>query len=43
MTQQRERFVGIDVSKDSLDVAVGNESQANQVGNDRKGISSNTV
>ena len=38
MTQQQEIFVGIDVSKGSLDFAVSNESQVNQVGNDRKGI-----
>jgi transposase len=38
MTEQQEVFVGIDVSKGSLDYAVSNESQVNQVGNDRKGI-----
>lgn len=38
MTQQQEVFVGIDVSKDSLDVAVSSEGQVNQVGNHRKGI-----
>ena len=38
MTQQQEVFVGIDVSKDSLDVAVSGENQVNQVGNHRKGI-----
>jgi transposase len=38
MTQQQEVFVGIDVSKDSLDVAVSSEDQVNQVGNHRKGI-----
>ena len=38
MTQQQEVFVGIDVSKGSLDVAVSSEDQVNQVGNHRKGI-----
>lgn len=38
MTQQQEIFVGIDVSKDSLDVAVSSENQVDQVGNHRKGI-----
>lgn len=38
MTQQEGIFVGIDVSKDSLDVAVSSEKQVNQVGNHRKGI-----
>jgi transposase len=38
MTEQQGVFVGIDVSKDSLDVGVGSEKQVNQFGNDRKGI-----
>ena len=38
MTEQQEVLVGIDVSKDSLDVAVSNEKQAYQFGNDGKGI-----
>lgn len=38
MTEQQEVFVGIDVSKGSLDYAVSYESQVNQVVNDRKGI-----
>lgn len=38
MTQQQDVFVGIDVSKDRLDVAVGRENRLDQVGNDRKGI-----
>jgi len=39
MNEQQEVYVGIDVSKDNLDVAVSNESQVNQFGNDREGIS----
>lgn len=38
MTEQHEVFVGIDVSKGSLDFAVSNENRMDQVGNDRKGI-----
>lgn len=38
MTEQQGVFVGIDVSKDSLDVAVSSEKQVNQFGNQRKGI-----
>lgn len=38
MTQQQEIFVGIDVSMDSLDVALSSGHQVNQVGNHRKGI-----
>ena len=38
MTEQQEVFVGIDVSKGSLDFAVSNENRIDQVGNDRKGI-----
>jgi len=38
MTEQQEVFVGIDVSKGSLDFAMSHESQVKQVGNDRKGI-----
>jgi len=40
MTKRDEIFVGIDVSKDSLDVALSSEKQGNQVGNHRKGIAS---
>jgi transposase len=38
MIEQQEVFVGIDVSKDSLDYAMSNENRIDQVGNDRKGI-----
>jgi transposase len=38
MTEPQEVFVGIDVSKGSLDFAVSNENRIDQVGNDRKGI-----
>ena len=38
MIEHQEVFVGIDVSKDSLDYAVSNENRNDQVGNDRKGI-----
>lgn len=38
MTTSSRKFVGIDVAKDKLDVAVLGEKQASQVGNDEKGI-----
>ena len=38
MREQQEVFVGIDVSKGSLDYAVSNAKGIDQVGNDRKGI-----
>jgi transposase len=38
MSEQQGVFVGIDVSKDSLDVGVSREKQVDQYGNDRKGI-----
>jgi transposase len=38
MTEQQEVFVGIDVSKDSLDVAVSSENRVKQFCNHRKGI-----
>ena len=37
-TKQQEIFVGIDVSKEFLDIAMSGEKQVDQVGNDRKGI-----
>ena len=40
MTTSSRKFVGIDVAKDKLDIAVLGEKQANQVGNDEKGIAS---
>jgi len=40
MATSSEKFVGIDVSKDKLDVAVLGERKASQVGNDEKGIAS---
>ncbi len=38
MTTSREKFVGIDVAKDKLDIAVLGEKKASQVGNDEVGI-----
>lgn len=38
MTTSSGKFVGIDVAKDKLDVAVLGEKKASQVGNDQKGI-----
>lgn len=38
MTTSSRKFVGIDVSKDKLDIAVLGEKKASQVGNDEKGI-----
>lgn len=38
MTTSSRKFVGIDVAKDKLDVAVLGEKKASQVGNDQKGI-----
>lgn len=40
ITKRQEIFVGIDVSKDCLDVAMNSEKQVAQVGNHRKGIAS---
>lgn len=40
MTTSSRKFVGIDVAKDKLDIAVLGEKKANQVGNDEKGIAS---
>ena len=38
MTTSSRKFVGIDVAKDKLDIAVLGETKASQVGNDEKGI-----
>jgi len=38
MTTSRGKFVGIDVAKDKLDIAVLGETKASQVGNDETGI-----
>ena len=38
MATSSEKFVGIDVSRDKLDVAVMGETQTNQVANDEEGI-----
>ena len=38
MTTSSGRFVGIDVAKDKLDIAVLGEKKASQVGNDESGI-----
>ena len=38
MTTSSRKFVGIDVSKEKLDIAVLGEKKASQVGNDEKGI-----
>ena len=38
MTTSSGKFVGIDVAKDKLDIAVLGEKKAGQVGNDEKGI-----
>lgn len=40
MTTSSRKFVGIDVAKDKLDIAVLGEKKASQVGNDEKGIAS---
>ena len=40
MTTSRGKFVGIDVAKDKLDIAVLGEAKAGQVANDEKGIAS---
>ena len=40
MTTSSRKFVGIDVAKDKLDIAVLGEKKANKVGNDEKGIAS---
>ncbi|MFN8411623.1 MAG: IS110 family transposase [Anaerolineales bacterium] len=40
MTTSSRKFVGIDVAKDKLDIAVLGETKASQVGNDEKGITS---
>ena len=40
MTTSSEKFVGIDVAKDKLDIAVLGEKKASQVGNDEDGIAS---
>ena len=39
MTTSSRKFVGIDVAKDKLDIAVLGEKKASQVGNDEAGIS----
>jgi transposase len=39
MTTSRGKFVGIDVAKDKLDIAVLGETKASQAGNDEAGIS----
>ena len=38
MTISAGIFVGIDVAKEKLDIAVLGETQASQAGNDKKGI-----
>ena len=38
MTTSSGKFVGIDVAKDKLDIAVLGEKKASQVGNDETGI-----
>ena len=40
MTTSSRKFVGIDVAKDKLDIAVLGEKKASQVGNDEAGIAS---
>ena len=40
MTTSSGKFVGIDVAKDKLDIAVLGEAKASQAGNDEKGIAS---
>ncbi len=40
MTTSSGKFVGIDVAKDKLDIAVLGEKKASQVGNDEVGIAS---
>ena len=40
MTTSSGKFVGIDVAKDKLDIAVLGETKASQVTNDEKGITS---
>jgi len=40
MTTSSRKFIGIDVAKDKLDIAVLGEKKASQVGNDEKGITS---
>ena len=40
MTTSSRKFVGIDVAKDKLDIAVLGETKAIQMGNDEKGITS---
>ena len=40
MTTSSEKFVGIDVAKEKLDIAVLGEKKASQVGNDETGITS---
>ena len=40
MTTSRGKFVGIDVAKDKLDIAVLGEKKESQVTNDEKGITS---
>jgi len=40
MTTSSGKFVGIDVAKEKLDIAVLGETKASQVGNDEKGIAS---
>jgi transposase len=40
MTTSSGKFVGIDVAKEKLDIAVLRETKASQVGNDEKGIAS---
>jgi hypothetical protein len=42
MTTSSRKFVGIDVAKDKLDIAVLGEKNASQVGNDEKGGSPNS-
>ncbi len=38
MTTSSGKFVGIDVAKDKLDIAVLGETKASQAANDKKGI-----
>jgi transposase len=40
MTTRSGKFVGIDVAKDKLDIAVLGETKASQVSNDERGITS---
>ena len=37
---EQKRFVGVDASKDNLDVAIGSEKQILILANDQKGIDS---